>query len=339
MLIPDKMNAVILENYNPNLIRALGSMKVREVPVPVPAAGQLLVKVEASPVNPSDIAFLRGGYNIVKPVPTIPGFEGVGKIVAVGDSMDETLIGERVTFFIQDNDSGAWAEYALVGENDFIPVSMDLPVAQAACLFINPFTAYALFEHIHENQHKALIQSAANGQVGRFIRYFATEHNVEVINLVRKPGQVEQLRAEGKEHVLDTGDDNFEEKLKELARRLNATAAIDAVGGELTGKMLNAMPVGSEIILYGALSGMPLSAINPLDLIFKNKVIGGFNLNDWIAEKSAEEFSKVSGFIQMLFIERKLETRISQSYAMDDFYNGLRTYISNMSAGKVLLRN
>ena len=75
---------------------------------------------DASPVNPSDIAFLRGGYNIVKPVPVIPGFEGVGKIVAIGGKMDKAFVGKRITFFSQDDESGAWAEYAVVGENDFI---------------------------------------------------------------------------------------------------------------------------------------------------------------------------------------------------------------------------
>ncbi len=110
--------------------------------------------------------------------------------------------------------------------------------------------------------------------------------------------------------VLDTNDGKFEENLTNLAYRLNATAAIDAVGGELAGKMLNAMPPGSEIIVYGGLSGMAVSGINTLDLIFKNKVLSGFNLNDWIAEKSAEDFSKISVYIQMLFMDKKLETKI-----------------------------
>ncbi len=173
---PNEMKAIVLNNYNPNLIRALRNMKIVDMPVPKPVAGQMLVKVEASPINPSDIAFLRGGYNIVKPLPAIPGFEGLGRIIEVGNGMDESIIGERVIFFIQDNNSGAWAEYAIVAVNDFILVNNEMPLDQAACLFVNPFTAYALFEHLSENQHQAIIHSAANGQVGQFIRYFAKEH-------------------------------------------------------------------------------------------------------------------------------------------------------------------
>lgn len=338
MKLPGKMNAIVLEKYNPNIVRALRSMKVEELTTPAPAEHGVIVKVEASPVNPSDIAFLLGGYNIVKPLPAIPGFEGVGKIVATGKGLDPAFVGERVVFFTQDDHGGAWSEYVALREEQVFPVSIELPVEQAACLFVNPFTAYALFEHIHTNQHKAIIQSAANGQLGRFIRFFAGDHQVEVINLVRKNDHVTQIQKEGCRHVLNIFDDDFEEKLSELSEKLNATAAIDAVGGELTGKLLNAMPAGSEVIVYGGLSGMPVSGIETLELIFNNKILSGFNLNDWLAEKSAEEFKKISGYIQLLFMEKKLETKISQVYKMDDFYNGLRSYISDMSAGKILIQ-
>lgn len=337
MNIPEKMKALVLENYNANLIRALQSMKLVELPMPKLATNQVLVKVEASPINPSDIAFLRGGYNIVKPLPAIPGFEGVGKIVELGSDMDASLLGKRVVFFIQSNKSGAWSEYAVVGNSDFIPVSRDLPVDQAACLFVNPFTAYALFEHIRENQHEAIVQSAALSQLGQFIRYFAGRQNLSVINLVRKPEQVQQLKSEGCVHVLDINHEDFDAKFKAMAELLNATIAIDAVGGELTGKMFNAMPSGSEILLYGGLSGMPVSGINPLDLIFKNKVLSGFNLNDWLAEKSEVEFGEISTYIQKLFMEGELLTKIHQTVPFGDFYSGFRAYIANMSAGKVLL--
>jgi NADPH:quinone reductase-like Zn-dependent oxidoreductase len=332
------MKAIVLKEYNPNLIRALKNLELIDMPVPKPRAKEVLVQVEASPVNPSDIAFLRGGYNIVKPLPAIPGFEGTGKIVAVGTDVDSSKIGERVSFFTQSNESGAWAEFCIIGENDFIPLSPEMPLEQAACFFVNPFTAYALMEHLSENQHQAIIQSAAMGQVGNFIRYFAREKHIKVINLVRKEAQEKTLREQDCKNVLNTQDDDFGAKLSNMAGQLNATGAIDAVGGELTGHLLNAMPAGSELMLYGGLSGMPISAINPLALIFENKILSGFNLNDWLAEKSGKDFEKISHYIQQLFIEGKLKTQIHETFALDDFYAGLRAYIGNMSAGKVLLR-
>ncbi|MFP4470784.1 MAG: alcohol dehydrogenase catalytic domain-containing protein [Bacteroidales bacterium] len=335
--IPDKMKALSFEAYNANLIRALRMLKLVEKPVPVPAAGQVLVKMDAAPVNPSDIAFLRGGYSVRKQLPATPGFEGTGTIVRTGDEVDDKLKGSRVCFFSQDDEGGSWAEYVAVNLQHCMPVSDVLPVEQAACLFINPLTAYGLMDHILENQHEAMIQSAAMGQVGEFVRFFASDRQVKVINLVRKEAHVKALHDQG-EYALDISFDDFPDTLHRLAIDLNATAAIDAVGGELTGKIFNAMPAGSEVIVYGGLSGTPVSQIDTLELIFKNKILSGFNLGGWLQEISREEFGKVSKYLELLFLEKKLQTDIQASIPLSDFYEGIRKYISAMSDGKVLFR-
>jgi len=82
------MKAVILPTYNNNLIRALIGMKIEERSIPEPSEGQVQIKMEAAPCNPSDIAFLRGGYNVVKPLPCIPGFEGCGIITKVSEGIN-----------------------------------------------------------------------------------------------------------------------------------------------------------------------------------------------------------------------------------------------------------
>ena len=330
------MKALILEAYNPNLIRAMRSMKIVEVDNPLPFAGEVLVKIQAAPINPSDIAFIRGGYNVKKSLPAIPGFEGTGIIEDVSDDLDEKLIGKRVSFFSQDDKGGTWAEYVAVKLSNCLFVKDDLPIEQAACLFVNPLTAYAMFDHISENQHKVIIQSAALGQVGRFVSFLAKEKGLKLINLVRKAGHVDELRALGEAYVLDINSDDFAIQLKQLATDLNVTAAIDAVGGELTGEILNAMPAGSELLLYGGLSGMPIGGIDPLEIIFKNKILGGFNLGDWLNEQSSVEMAAVSGFLQELFISGKLQTKVQSTVSLENFYDGLKTYISDMSGGKVL---
>ena len=336
--IPDTMKAILLEAYNANLVRALRSLKLVEMPVPKPAAGQVLVKMEAAPVNPSDIAFVRGGYNIQKELPAVPGFEGTGTVVMSGENTDPDLKGARVCFFSQNDRGGTWAEYVIVNANLCMPVSEELAVEQAACLFVNPLTAYGMMDHVLENQHEALIQSAAMGQVGEFVRFFAGDHQVKVINLVRKESHVKTLHDQGEKYVLDTSYEDFPDALHRLAADLNATAAIDAVGGDLTGRIFNAMPTGSEVILFGGLSGMPVSQMDPLELIFKNKILSGFNLGDWLQEKPPGQFGKISKYLQLLFLEKKLETRIQANLPLADFYDGIRKYISAMSDGKVLFR-
>ncbi|HZK09130.1 MAG TPA: zinc-binding dehydrogenase [Bacteroidales bacterium] len=337
MSLPKTMKAIQLNDYNSNLLRVLAAMRVAEIPVPQPATNQVLVRVEASPVNPSDLAFLRGGYNVRKTLPAIAGFEGAGTIVSVGERSKENLIGKRVTFYVNDDRQGAWTEYVALSDKDYFVVDKDMPVEQAACLFINPFTAWALVEHVQKGGHKTVIQSAANGQVGKFIRHFALSRNIEVINLVRKPEQVEALKNEGVKHVLNISDDNFDEQLQALAFELKATAAIDAVGGELSGKLFNAIGDNGEVIVYGGLSGQPLSGFDTLGAIFKSKTIRGFNLNGWISEKTSDEFEKVSETIQSLFTSGELATQIQASFPLDRFVDGIRQYISAMSSGKILL--
>ncbi len=331
------MKALTIEAYNANLIRAMQAMKVVELPTPKPSAEEVLIKIDLAPVNPSDIAFLRGGYNISRPLPAIPGFEGTGKIVETGAGVDPSIKGKRVSFFSQD-EGGTWAEYAATDHRNCIIIEEQLPEEQAACLFVNPFTAYGMFDHIRTNDHKALIQSAAMGQVGQFIRFFAKEIDITVINLVRKDAHVEFLHNEGEKFVLNINADNFSTTLQQLSHQLEATAAIDAVGGELTGKILNAMPIGSEVILYGGLSGTQVGQIDPLEIIFNNKILWGFNLGDWLTDLTPDKLNSISLELQQLFIQKKLETKIQQVFPLENFYDGLRKYISNMSGGKVLFR-
>ena len=157
-----------------------------------------------------------------------------------------------------------------------------MPVDQAACFAVNPFTAYGLYDLAQEDYCEAIIQNASLGQVGRFIRVFAKNDNLKVINIVRKAVQVEQLKAEGEEYVLDSSADNFVGDLKKMAHQLNATMAFDAVGGEMTAQLMNAMPADSEVVVYGGLSGMAITDINPMGIIFDRKILSGFNLMDWM---------------------------------------------------------
>jgi NADPH:quinone reductase len=332
------MKALTIKAYNVNLIRAMQGMKIEEREIPSPAAGEVLIKIGLAPVNPSDIAFLRGGYNIVKTLPAVPGFEGMGVILHVGEGVDKSLIGRRVSFFTQSNSGGTWADYAAVAVSDTLFAGDRVSDEQAACLFINPMTAKGMFDHIFSNGHQALIQSAAMGQVGQFVRFFARENNIQVINLVRKEVHVEELIAQGERYVLNINAEDFSDILRRMAADTGATAALDAVGGDLTGKILNAMPNGSELILFGGLSGATVGSISPLEVIFNNKILWGFNLGDWLGEIEEDEKQQASQYIVRLFEEKKLETKISQIVPLENFYEGLRSYISDMSAGKTLFK-
>lgn len=333
----NQSKSVILPAYNNNLIRAILGIKTGLRELPSLQADQVLIKMAAAPCNPSDIAFIRGGYNIKKSVPAVPGFEGAGVVVDAGNHAKE-IIGKRVSSFIQAEMDGTWAEYFIAEAKDCIILKDKLDIEQGACLAINPFTAYGLIEMAIASNCEAIVQNAAGGQVAEFIRVLAASKGIEVINIARKQEQIDILKKKGVNHMLDSTTETFNADFSELVKKLKPTMAYDAVGADMTGFFINGLPPFSRIVLYGGLAGGSLSGINPMDIIFKGKTLEGFNLSNWIAGKTNEEFEEVNDKIQDLIIEGKVKTNIQASFPLDDVVNGIRTYIKSMSAGKILFK-
>jgi NADPH:quinone reductase-like Zn-dependent oxidoreductase len=159
-----------------------------------------------------------------------------------------------------------------------------------------------------------------------------------VINLVRKEEHIKELSEAGERHVLNLGNPECEINLRKLALENNATIAFDAVAGDTSGMILNAMPPGSELIVYGGLSGKPVGMLLPLDIIFKAKTIRGFNLGDWKTSVGEEYFQKVSVELQDLMIRRVLLTRIQGVFSLEEVQLAMEQYIRNMSSGKILFQ-
>ena len=330
------MKAVVLPVYNKNVLRAMLSLKVDDLEIPKPGPNEVLVKTYAAACNPSDIAFIQGTYNIVKAVPAIPGFEASGEIVDAGEKASH-LIGKKVSAFVQNDTSGTWAEYFTAPISDIIILDEKMPMEQAACFTVNPFTAYAMY-NLKPESSSAILQNASGSQVAAFIRSLAKKDGIKVIDIVRKQKTADKLMSEGAENVLVETDDNFDEKLNSVCSQLKPTMAYDAVGGSLSGKMFNAMHINSELVVYGGLSNKDMSDFSVMDAIFNGKKLSGFNLIDWKLSLNEGEFDEVSKKLQQLFISGQLKTNIISRHKPDDIIKGIKTYIGNMSGGKLLIK-
>src|SRR6476660_7035963 len=109
---PQKMRALVLNEYHENIADALSSLQIGELPLPAPEKGQVLVRIEAAPCNPSDLLLLQGKYGTLKKLPTVPGWEGAGEVVASGGGwLANWLKGKRVACGLQGDRNGTWAEY------------------------------------------------------------------------------------------------------------------------------------------------------------------------------------------------------------------------------------
>jgi len=331
------MKAVNLSTYNRNVLRALLSLEVVEKPIQEPVQDEVLVKMYAASCNPSDIAFIQGGYNIVKTLPAVPGFEGSGIVEVTGKETSE-LLGKKVSCFIQDDRDGTWAEYFTLKKEDLIVLDENMDMNQAACFSVNPFTAYALLEIAENRGCKTIVQNAAGGQVPALVRQLAKIRQIETINIVRKKETAEKLLEKGFTNVLVEQDEQFVEKLKQLSIDMHATIAFDAVAGPMTGMILNAMPEGSELVVYGGLSNKSITEIDQMGIIFRKKAISGFNLLDWKEEIGQGKFDVISNELQQLIVCNKLSTQIQGEVKIVDIVQGLKTYLGNMSEGKMLIK-
>src|SRR5262249_2346285 len=145
MALPASMRAVQLLAYDGQP----DSLSFARVPVPSPGPGEVLIKMAASPINPSDLMFVRGLYAFKKPLPAIPGFEGSGTVVASGGGiMARMLAGKRVACAAADPKiaGGTWAEYLVTSAMLCVPLSKSLDLDQASMMLVNPLSAWALVQ-------------------------------------------------------------------------------------------------------------------------------------------------------------------------------------------------
>lgn len=329
--IPATMRALELRDYD----GTRESLAVVERPVPQPRRNEVLVRIGASPANPSDLSFLRGLYGLKKKLPVVPGFEAAGEVVAAGGGlMGRWLTGRRVACAAPQNGDGTWAEYMRTPASLCIPLRRDVGVEQGASMIVNPFSAWALMEEARRAGARAIAQTAAASALGRMINQLALRRGVAVVNIVRRPEQVELLQTSGAQHVLNSTAADFDARLKELCRRLDTKIAFDAVAGDLNGQLLRAMPNGGRVIVYGALS-MRACEVDPRALIFERKRVEGFWLSDWLMGQNALAKIITSMRVQKL-LASDLKTEIRARLPLEQAAQGLEQYAQHMTGGKVL---
>jgi NADPH:quinone reductase len=330
--LPATMRALELRSYE----EGERSLVVVERPVPVPGAGQVLIEMAAAPVNPSDLMFLRGLYGQRKRLPVVAGFEGAGRVVATGGGVwARYLAGKPVACAAPFDGDGTWAEFMLAPTAQVIPLTRRTDLEQAASMIVNPFSAWALMDRAAELKATAVVQTAAASALGRMIVRLAATRGIETINVVRRAEQIEALRRAGATHVLDSTVESFDRSLRELATKLGATVAFEAVAGEMTGRVLAAMPRGSRAVVYGALSH-GACAIDPRSLIFEGKQVEGFWLADWLRRQNVLKKFRVARQVEAM-LGGELKTEIRARLPLEEAIEGIRQYAADMTAGKVIL--
>src|ERR1044071_8547413 len=199
--LPATMHAVQLDEPN-------GNLTVREIPIPRPQAGQVLVRMAAAPINPSDLGALSGmSYSGKRQFPFTPGLEGSGTVIESGEGfMPRFLKGRRVACSATLTGDGTWAEYMVTSAQLCIPLNKNVSLEQGTMLLVNPLSALAMFEIAQHGQHRAMVSTAAASALGGMILRLGKRRNIPIIHVVRRQAQVDLIRQQGGEYILNSSD-------------------------------------------------------------------------------------------------------------------------------------
>jgi NADPH:quinone reductase-like Zn-dependent oxidoreductase len=330
------MRALVFDRFGP----PAEVLTLRDVAAPpAPLAGQALVRMKLVPINPSDLATVRGIYGRLPGLPATPGFEGCG-VVEKANGLLAIVRGLRPgrRVAVLSGGGGNWAQQVALPARQLVPVPDDLSDEQVATFFVNPATALAMVNRVLRVPAGSwLLQTAAASALGRMIVKLGRHQGFRTINLVRSPDSVEPLKRLGADAVIVTQTEPVAARIDELTAGKKVAYALDCVGGEMGRHAVEALGPGGRLLVYGTLSGEPI-ALHPRVLMTGHKSIEGFWLSDWIRTQRPLAMLRLFREIARLLRAGVLTSEIDATYEMDAFGSAVAHASRPGRAGKVLLR-
>jgi NADPH:quinone reductase len=326
-------------------------LSLHEVLVPNPGANEVLVRVEASPINPSDLGLLIASADMTtatvsgtpeRPIVTasvgeaslgalsarldksLPvGNEGAGTVMAAGSSSAaQTLIGKTVAIA-----GGAmYSQYRAVDASACLVLPEGATARDGASSFVNPMTALGMTETMRREGHSGLVHTAAASNLGQMLVKLCQKDGIPLVNIVRKPDQEKLLRSLGATHVLNSASPSFSTDLVEALKATSATLAFDATGGgTLASQILNGMEeaanaTATEYSRYGSNVHKQVYIYGALDtsptVLTRNFGmawgVGGWLLTPFLQGAGAETFGRLRARVAA-----ELTTTFASSYTRE----------------------
>lgn len=308
----------------------LDVLQLVESPVPSPRPHEVLIRVTARNINPSDIMFIRGMYGITPKLPSSAGFEACGVVENGGESV-KIPIGTRVMFTA----IGTWKDYVCVPAALVIPVPDQMPDEVACQAFVNPLTAFGMIEKSGLKAGEWLLITAGASAFGKFAIQMAKAKGIKVAATVRHDAQKEVLQQLGADLVINSETEKLQKVVLERTEG-GVHVIFDAVGGMLGAKALSTLRPKGRMMVFGALAldNMP---INSGLLIFKDLKVEGFWLSTWVEEMQeadrAKAFRQVFGFL----MKEDSKIDVAGKFTLEQFKEALAAYETPGRNGKILL--
>ena len=310
--------------------------------VPSPGPGEVLVRMLASPVNPSDTMFIEGKYGVQPQLPQVPGFEGVGVVEGSGGGLRGRFFqGKRVA--VLNKSGGNWADCAAVPAAQVIPVSARLTTEQAATFFVNPATAWIMTREVLSVPAGSwLLQTAAGSSLGKMIIRLGNALGFRTLNIVRSERHVDLLKTLGADEVVVFDPARHEEgEFQGAVQRIvgdgKVKYAIDCVGGMTGSAIVRSLSPGGRLLVFGTLDDAPLQ-FSSRTLMANGTTVEGFWLGNFMAQKSLPFKLRLVRKLTKLVLNGTLESDIAGSFSLADYSQALDLAYDRGSEGKTLLR-
>ncbi|MFN3996563.1 zinc-dependent alcohol dehydrogenase family protein [Algoriphagus sp.] len=305
-------------------------LQLVDSPIPTPKPHEVLIRVTARNINPSDIMFVRGMYGITPKFPSSAGFEASG-VVEKGDEAGKVKPGTCVMFTA----IGTWREYLCLPAAMVVPVPDGMPDEVACQAFVNPMTAFGMIEKSGLKSGEWLLITAGASAFGKFAIQMAKAKGIKVAATVRHDSQKEVLENLGADLVINTESEKIQKIVPEKTDG-GVHVIFDAVGGMLGAKALACLRPKGRMMVFGALAldNMP---INSGLLIFKDLKIEGFWLSTWMEEMNEAERGKAFRSVFGFLMNDNSKIDIAGKFKLEEFKEALEAYSEPGRNGKILL--
>lgn len=305
-------------------------MKLVDVPdVGAPGNGEVVIALEASPINMSDLLMISGRYGYRPKLPAIVGTEGVGRIVAVGSGVTHLKAGDRT---VVPYPSAAWAERIKADARVLRPLGAG-DVNQLAMLGINPATAWLLLtEFVTLRPGDWVIHNSANSGVGRALIGIAKSLGLKTVNVVRRDDVVAEIKAIGGDVVLVDGPDLAKRVAAETGKAPIALA-VDGVADTSTTGLLACLADKGVHVFYSAISGKPLVA-PAQPLIFRDVSIRGFWLANWFNTATPDKITEMYDRLVPLVASGAISAPVAGTYHFGQIAEAVA--VASKNRGKAL---
>lgn len=304
-------------------------------------ANDVLVKMLAAPINPSDMNMIQGTYAILPDLPATGGNEGVGEVIEVGYKVKMLKPGDWV--IPKDAGLGTWRTAAVLSEDDLLSVPSNIPLLAAATLGVNPCTAYRMLADFEDlKPGETVIQNAANSGVGQAVIQIAAARGISTINVIRDRPEFTQLsdrlKAIGATHVIKE-ETLRRPEMKELFKTCpKPKLALNGVGGKSATELLRHLQVGGSMVTYGGMAKQPVTV--PVSaLIFKDVKVRGFWVTQWKRDQShdGDAFKNMLDELCSLIQQGKLTAPACNKVHFEEYHKALDAAMQPYTSAKHIL--